>query len=381
MRPLLLLTPEIYSLNGGIQRYMRRLAEIMADYAERDGDTQGIVCHSLLDSSHPQPLHDRPVAFRELRGAEGNKIRFVLQAIALGWRHRPRLAVVGHHGILPVAWLLKKLGLLDSYALVLHGIEAWRRVPWLDRVAVRGATAMVATTRYTAHEFATLNGASEDKIAILPLAVGEDDIPAENGAPRPANGSMSILTVGRLTEWDRFKGFDMLVESVGHARREGADLRLTVVGTGSDLHYLQDLTRERGLTDTVAFLGSVSDTELARQYRECDVFAMPSKKEGFGIVYLEAMRYGKPCIGGNHGGVPEVIDHGVNGFLVEHGEVEQLGKVLVDLWRDPEMRVRMGQNAAEKVRNHFLVSHMRAGWFAFFDSLDRGVNKAGRNRS
>jgi phosphatidylinositol alpha-1,6-mannosyltransferase len=368
MAPLLLLTPEIYSANGGIQMYMRRLAEILAAYRGRNGP--GVSCLSLLDAPSPQPLHDRPISFHTLQGASGDKIGFLSKAIALSKREKPKIAVVGHHGILPIAWLLKKLWLLDQYVLVLHGIEAWKKIPWLDRVATRGAAAIVATTHFTAREFCRENDLPESRITIIPLAVGDEVLPSEAGVnSHRATSNLEILSVGRITSADRYKGFDMLVQGVGQAKRDGAGVHLKVVGSGDDLPYVREVAENSGLSGSVEFLGSVSDSDLSRCYRECDVFVMPSKKEGFGIVYLEAMRYAKPCIGGNHGGVPEVIDHGVNGFLVEHGQVAQLSKALMELWRDPELRLRMGRNAAEKVRNHFLASHMRNGWFALLDRL------------
>jgi glycosyltransferase involved in cell wall biosynthesis len=86
---------------------------------------------------------------------------------------------------------------------------------------------------------------------------------------------------------------------------------------------------------------------------------MPSKKEGFGIVFLEAMRSGKPCIGGNHGGTPDVIEHGKSGFLVEYGNVEELAdqiRVLVD---DPTLRQTMGGRGQELVAGKFSLRNFQ----------------------
>jgi len=96
---------------------------------------------------------------------------------------------------------------------------------------------------------------------------------------------------------------------------------------------------------------------------------MPSKKEGFGIVFLEAMRYGKPCIGGNYGGTPEVITHGVDGYLVNYGDVDQLVRYLVEFSQRPEIRRGMGLKGYEKVKARYLFSHMRDKWFALLDEL------------
>jgi glycosyltransferase involved in cell wall biosynthesis len=119
----------------------------------------------------------------------------------------------------------------------------------------------------------------------------------------------------------------------------------------------------------VRFLGGISDAELHRQYQKCDVFAMPSKKEGFGIVFLEAMRYGKLCIGGNHGGTPEVIDHGVNGYLVNYDDSQQLTTLLCELAAEPAKVAWMGANAQQTVEDKYLYRHLEKSWASLLDEL------------
>jgi glycosyltransferase involved in cell wall biosynthesis len=96
---------------------------------------------------------------------------------------------------------------------------------------------------------------------------------------------------------------------------------------------------------------------------------MPSRGEGFGIAYLEAMSLGRPCIAGRHGGPPEIIDDGVDGFLVEHGSVDQLASRLTALYDQPALCSEMGARAARKVRERYLFSHMRHNWFQLLDAV------------
>jgi glycosyltransferase involved in cell wall biosynthesis len=148
----------------------------------------------------------------------------------------------------------------------------------------------------------------------------------------------------------------------------GAEVRLHIVGAGDDMPRLQSHARSLGLDGCgVRFLGAVSDGELRQELAGCDVFALPSKGEGFGIVYLEAMAMARPCIAGNHGGPPEIIDDGTDGYLVEHGDVDQLASRLVTLYREPDLRREMGARAAVKVRQRYLFSQMRDAWFRLLD--------------
>jgi hypothetical protein len=114
-----------------------------------------------------------------------------------------------------------------------------------------------------------------------------------------------------------------------------------------------------GLAGRVTFEQDLSDAELARRYQQCAVFALPSGQEGFGIVFLEAMRFAKPCIGGDTGGTPEVIEDGVTGILVPHGDVDRLTSVLDRLLGDAALRERLGRAGFERLQEQFVFPRFR----------------------
>ena len=97
-----------------------------------------------------------------------------------------------------------------------------------------------------------------------------------------------------------------------------------IVGKGDDQPRLRELAASLGIADRVVFEQDLTDEELADRYRRCAVFVLPSGQEGFGIVFLEAMRFSKPCIGGDAGGTPDVIEDGETGLLVPYGDLEAL---------------------------------------------------------
>jgi glycosyltransferase involved in cell wall biosynthesis len=196
--------------------------------------------------------------------------------------------------------------------------------------------------------------------------VAEEQIELPDDSQR-GHGDLRILTVGRLSIADRYKGIDILIKAIEEARTEGANVRLTVIGNGDDIPRLRELTSHLGLDSHVTFFEGVPDERLYLLYQECDVFAMPSSKEGFGIVFLEAMRHGKACIGGNHGGTPEVIDHEVDGYLVDYGDVAQLTHYLVELSQNVELRRDMGLKGYQKVKAGYLFPHMRDNWFSLLN--------------
>jgi len=149
----------------------------------------------------------------------------------------------------------------------------------------------------------------------------------------------------------------------------GLPLTLQIVGSGDDLERLRAVANSLGIQDFLRFRGSLSDAELQHVYSESHVFVMPSKKEGFGIVYLEAMATGLPCIGANHGGVPEVIEHGKSGFLVEYDDAEQIVCYLRALLESPELYDSLSRGAQRRAED-LGFDAMAHSWAKVFKVLE-----------
>jgi alpha-maltose-1-phosphate synthase len=178
--------------------------------------------------------------------------------------------------------------------------------------------------------------------------------------PDPAVSRHGVLFVGRLTP---HKGVDRLIEALP------ADAELRLAGSAGhdpnppERDYPQLLTR-LAANRQVEFLGPVADAELPALYRSAAVLALPSVErtcygraiavsELLGLVLLEAMASGTPVVGSSLGGLPEVIQHGVTGFLVEPGNVAELRERLAELLGDPALAARLGRNAREAVLERF----------------------------
>ena len=131
------------------------------------------------------------------------------------------------------------------------------------------------------------------------------------------------------------------------------------------------------MLERVDFLEDVSDDELAQIYRRCALFVLPSGQEGFGIVFLEAMRFSKPCIGGDAGGTPEVIDDDRTGYLVPFGEGEPLVAALDRLISDAELRERMGRAGRRRLLDHFMFDAFQRRVAKYTRELLDGTEEAG----
>lgn len=291
-------------------------------------------------------------------GAGGRRFRLVAAAIraGLGGARATEILCLHLH-LSPVAQLLAGRSRLTVF---LHGIEAWRPLGRMERLALHRAGIVMANSEHTARRFRETNPDFRDRpVRICHLAVRDRDglsVGPESGerVVRARPGPFALI-VGRMVAEERYKGHDLLIDIWPSIMDEVRGARLVVVGDGDDRARLE--ARAAHITDHVCFLGRVSDDALASLYRDCAFFVMPSRDEGFGLVFLEAMRAGKACIGGV-GAAAEVIEDGGTGFVVEQDR-EQLRRAVVRLFREPETRERMGEAGAARVAREFTEAHFR----------------------
>ncbi|MEE9152448.1 MAG: glycosyltransferase family 4 protein [Thermoplasmata archaeon] len=161
-----------------------------------------------------------------------------------------------------------------------------------------------------------------------------------------------VLFVGRLAS---NKGLRYLIDAMPQIISEFKDTTLVLMGEDEgQRRSLEQGAEKLGIKDKVVFTGYITDDELFKSaYSACDVFVLPSEYEAFGLVLLEAMACRKPCVATSVGGVPEVIEDGKTGVLVEYGSSERLAGAIIELLGDENRRKNMGRAGRERVRENF----------------------------
>jgi phosphatidylinositol alpha-1,6-mannosyltransferase len=362
-RVLIGLFPELDG-PGGVQRAGRHLASVMTEFAA----SRGMECRILSLNDGPE-LQRLTVADREIvfTGSERAKGRFLATAIRAARRQAGRgkskikLVVAGHPNLAPVASAMRFAAPRLKSIVCTHGVEVWDPLPRMRRMALRRADVVLAPSKYTADHVAAIQRVATQKIRVLPWALDpqfEALAPQSGKVAAPGNfpAGRVVLTVGRWRTDERYKGMDTLITALPRLLPRWPELQLAAVGDGDDREWLEDLAEENGVRRHVHFLSGLSYAELAACYAHCEIFALPSKGEGFGLVYLEAMACGKPVIGGAHGGAPEVIDDGKTGYLVAHGDAAQLATAIETLLADPALELEMGRQGKQRVENKFRFS-------------------------
>jgi glycosyltransferase involved in cell wall biosynthesis len=204
----------------------------------------------------------------------------------------------------------------------------------------------------------------------------------DRSAPHPATDSsarsLDVLFLGRM---EKRKGILDLFAAIPQVLAQAPYVRFTIAGADNSLadgfqartgqSYPAWFARQHpAMAPYVRFLGGVSDEQLNTLYQSCDLFVAPSLYESFGLIYLEAMNYGKAVVGCLAGGIPEVVDNGVNGILVEPEAPEALAGAILRLVRSPDLLHEMGSAGRQRLLDRFTYLHMARSFAAVYETLN-----------
>jgi glycosyltransferase involved in cell wall biosynthesis len=185
--------------------------------------------------------------------------------------------------------------------------------------------------------------------------------------------SKSILSVGLII---RRKNFLDLFKAVHLLRPRLPELELRIVGGVGDDSYLMELRRfveEHELQNSIRFLGSLNEEQLVREYTSCGVVALASSEESAGMVFQQAMAARKAVVATRVGGVPDIVDHGRTGLLVESGKVGELADALSTVLQDEDLRIRLGQAGRQEALKRFHPKMVAVRTYSLYQQL---INQA-----
>jgi phosphatidyl-myo-inositol dimannoside synthase len=320
----------------------------------------GVAFAGLLLEHALQRITNAPLDVLQLAPAitgkpsAGEQVRFASSLLIAQLGNRERWWLFNHVGIARAQNLVPRL-IRKPYAVLLCGIEAWDPALSSDRKrTLRDARVRIAISQYTASRVAQahpdVGSIVACPLALLPIAPAAATLEHAMLAKIRPN---SVLIVGRMSSAERYKGHDELLDSWSAIVREVPDAQLVVAGQGDDLTRLREKATSLGLGDSVLFLGFVPEGTLETLRARVALFALPSRGEGFGLVYLEAMRAGLSCIGGANDAAADLIVHGETGLLVDPLNSEDLAGAVLRLLRSPELRAQYGAAGKRRFDSEF----------------------------
>jgi glycosyltransferase involved in cell wall biosynthesis len=240
------------------------------------------------------------------------------------------------------------------FTAVGHGIEVWKIRKASLRNSLVAADQLIAVSDFTRQRMATDLGIMDNRIALLPNTFDADRFQPGQKPPQLLQrynlneDQPVVLTVARMAETEQYKGYDNVMLAFPEVLTRFPTARYIIVGDGPDRPRIEALARRLRIAENVTFAGYVANEELAGHYNLCDVFAMPSKGEGFGIVFLEALACGKPVIAGSKDASAEAVLNGKLGVLVDPESEEEIAEAICAvLTAKAESGKQTAENAGE----------------------------------
>lgn len=234
--------------------------------------------------------------------------------------------LIWHAGLLSLVPALDRAG--AQTILFLHGVEAWAPLRHLPTRFLERVDLFLTNSYFTWERFLLLHPELADRQhRAIPLGVGEPAPTSSPGEPPTA------VMISRLVRSEDYKGHRQVIRVWSRLREEIADARLVIVGDGDLRPQLETLARDEGLSDVVEFTGYVSEEDKIKQLTRARCLVLPSEGEGFGIVYIEAMRLGRPCLVSTRDAGQEVVNPPEAGLSADPDDDANLVAALARLMR------------------------------------------------
>jgi glycosyltransferase involved in cell wall biosynthesis len=367
---ILFLTLRTFSITGGIEKVSKLAGKVL--YELTSASSGSLLVYSMYDRT--RQADERYFPKEIFRGFGIRKVSFVLKSIWDG--RKSDVVVLSHINLLPVGYLIKLLSPKTKLVLIAHGIEVWERFNLPVRKIIERCDKILAVSRFTRDQLIHINNISPHKVAVVNNCLDpylQKAVSCEKSTRLMDKYGLTkqhtvLMTLSRLASRERYKGCDKVIQSMARLKAEQPGLTYLLVGKydSEEKKRLDNLIVHHGLEDHVVFTGFIPDDEMAAHFNLADIYIMPSEKEGFGIVFIEAMHYGKPVIAGNKDGSVDAMLDGQLGLLVDPGSVEEIAGAIKKIAEDPAAFVPDRQ----LLMSHFSYETYKERWKGILCELE-----------
>ena len=328
---VLLLTLRTFSLTGGIEKVSQTFTKTLDDL-KSNGELQSYQVLSMYDDQ----ADPKYVPKNHFKGFNGNRFAFGLAAIKQGLK--ANILVISHAHLLIFAKIIRQLKPSIRIVLFAHGIEIWNVLSnWKKKLLNK--VEIWAVSQYTAEQIMRQQGVSQSQIIVLNNSLDPffkptgtlskpDLLLAKYGLEAR---QQVLLTICRLSSTEQYKGYDMVIECLNQLIETHPDLVYLLVGKADEIELtrINQLITSFDLQQNIILTGFLPESELDLHYQLADVFIMPSKAEGFGLVFIEAAARGCAVIAGNTDGSRDALLNGGLGIMVNPNDKTEITQAIV----------------------------------------------------
>lgn len=336
MSKSLFLTLRVFSATGGIEKVCRILGKALYEASiKNEGTVQ--IC-SMYDRQR-DAYNNLYFPSENFRGFGINKLSFINEMLSEGIKSDT--VILSHINLLLVGWLIKKVSPATKIILLAHGIEIWYPLGNSKKKMLQRCDKILAVSAYTKNKIIEVHELPEEKCAVLNNCLDPflalPSLPKKNDALLKKYGFKEtdsiLMTLTRLSSKERYKGYDKVIEATAQLKEKYPHIKYIIAGSfdSSEKIFVDHLIKQYGLQNNVVLPGYIKDEELENHFAMSDMYVMPSRKEGFGIVFIEAMYYGLPVIAGNIDGSSDALLNGKLGQLVNPGDVNDIATAIANV--------------------------------------------------
>ncbi|MBP8766268.1 MAG: glycosyltransferase family 4 protein [Ferruginibacter sp.] len=323
---------KIFSATGGIEKVCRVASKALFEIF--NGNLQIFCMHDKTGDASGNKYFPEKIQ----RSFEGNKVKASFSAIIAG--RKKEVIVLSHINLLPVGWVIKKLNPKAKLVLFTHGIEVWQPLNNRKRKMLHCCDMVFSVSNFTRQKLIDVQGACPAKCFVLNNCL-DPFLESKTHLQKPVDllakynleqTDIIIMTLTRLAITERNKGYDKVIAAIASLQKKSAaTIKYLIAGkyTGEEKNFIFKLAETNGVT--VILTGFIDDKELPAYFALADMYIMPSKKEGFGITFIEAMYYGLPVIGGNADGSADALDNGKLGIMVNPDSVAEIESAIAKI--------------------------------------------------
>lgn len=326
-----------FKFTGGLEKFNRAFMKALYDISSEQK------FEMYVKSSHDELPDERYISKDNFKGFAGNKIKFALSCLTEA--KKMELVFIGHINLAPIAVMLKIINPKIKLILIGHGIEVWQQQKLYKKLLLKWADKILAVSNFTKNQIAKNNKIDENKILIFHNTLDPYfKIPQNFKKPDYLlkryginEKTKVILSIARISQYEGYKGYDKVLDSLPSVINEIPNVKYILCGkyTDGEGKRLKDKAKQLSVEKDFLLTGFIKEQELTDHYLLADVFVLPSKKEGFGIVFIEAAACGASVIAGNQDGSVDALLNGKLGKLVNPENNNEISETIIKILSKP----------------------------------------------
>ncbi len=344
---ILFLNLYAFSLTGGVEKVSRKFIYAIGQLL----GTQHWMSYSMHDEKKDTDIsYIAPNRYKTFGGA---KLSFVASSFLKGIKSN--VLVLSHVNLLPIAKLIKLFRPKQKIIMFAHGIEVWDTLPKWKTKFLQDKVQIWAVSNYTRDKMIAQHQISPQQIKVLNNSLSPFiQLPHHFEKPQHllkkyqiGENVPVIFTLNRLSASEKYKGYDKVITALGKLKQQNQAFIYLLAGKADDAEHIRltKLIEDNNLVNEVKMIGYLSEEELTPHFLLSDLFIMPSKGEGFGIVFIEAAAHGCKVIGGNIDGSTDALLNGQLGQLINPNEeteiLQAIQNALADKAHQPHQQQQM----------------------------------------